>query len=48
MQGRPRNARLTDVTAVDARERLRLIGSGALLGVVLGLLVGVLGGLGLL
>ena len=33
---------------VDARERLRLIGSGAILGMVLALLVGALGGLGLL
>lgn len=48
MQGRHWNAHLTDAAAIDARERMRLIGSGALLGVVLGLLVGVLGGLGLL
>ncbi|MEO8137279.1 MAG: hypothetical protein ABI831_25270 [Betaproteobacteria bacterium] len=41
-------AHMSDVAMIDARERLRLIGSGAVLGLVLALLVGALGGLGLL
>jgi len=39
---------MPDATMVDARERVRLIGSGALLGLGLALLLGALGGLGLL
>lgn len=48
MQVHTQDAQMSDVTLVDARERLRLIGSGALLGLVLALLAGALGGLGLL
>jgi hypothetical protein len=48
MQAHTQEAQMSKVTMVDARERLRLIGSGALLGLGLALLVGALGGLGLL
>jgi len=48
MQVQTQEADMSDVTMVDAHERVRLIGSGALLGLVLALLVGALGGLGLL
>ncbi|HSP96175.1 MAG TPA: hypothetical protein VL049_02870 [Candidatus Dormibacteraeota bacterium] len=48
MQAHTQEAHMSEVTMVDARERLRLIGSGAILGLVLALLVGALGGLGLL
>ena len=48
MPVRMQEAHMPHATMVDARERLRLIGSGALLGLGLALLVGALGSLGLL
>lgn len=48
MQARMHDRPLTPMDLVDTRERLRLIGSGALLGLALALVVGALGGLGLL
>lgn len=48
MQAHTHDSQLTDLSAIEARERVRLIGSGALLGLALALLVSALGGLGLL
>lgn len=48
MHAQMHDSQITNLAAIDARERVRLIGSGALLGLGLALLVTALGGLGLL